>query len=375
MRRLVLLTALTALILGVLPAGAQTDEATPVDCGPGDGRERLTPAGFTAELEAPVVPAPLLAATAEQTAAVQPYRRAVYAFTADFTPADGGTIAAALSWTDGDPSDYDVFIVDAEGNELGRSAEFNQTGPYREEATAFVEHCQDFSIAITNFAGRPLGDLAFAVTVTPNEEAQLACAEGDPAPGCAGKAAGEAPAPVADTRTRLYLGGDPGQASMVHAFAANDDLPQATLDPQRPTSGTPNSYTRPVVGFRDRYRNPFVPHFTAAFDEPVDLVGEATALVWVSSPTLDQGGTLFVDLYADGGLLSSVQIPGAEVGTAPTPLLVRFPDLDAPEALSVTLQLGTTPAVSSNGPGNPGDALFTVHYGGVQFPSRVTLPS
>lgn len=74
----------------------------------------------------------------------------------------------------------------------------------------------------------------------------------------------------------------------------------------------------------------------------------------------------------------SVPVPGARVPESPTaPLYVALPiPAVAPieDATSLTLQLGTTPAVSSAGAGNTADALCTVHYAGTQFSSRITLP-
>ncbi len=53
---------------------------------------------------------------------------------------------------------------------------------------------------------------------------------------------------------------------------------------------------------------------------------------------------------------------------------MTFPDVVIDEATTLTFQLGTVPAVSSAGNGKTADALFTVHYGSVQYPSRVALP-
>jgi hypothetical protein len=269
-----------------------------------------------------------------------------------------------------------LYVLDAEGSEIAASDAANVEDSTTVESISGLRlrHCDVVTVVVRSWASAvPLQELFLDAIVTPGST-QLACLEGDPAPGCAGKPAGAAPERVADTRTRMYLGGDPGQVSMASGFSGTPQVTASTLTPTRPRSGVPNSYTRPVFGFRDQLRNPFVPHFTGTLAEPRDLTGTANTLVWVSSPTLSQGGTLFVDLYADDALVGSVQVPGAQVGTDPTPIAVAFPDLDARRASAVTLQLGTTPAVSSSGPGQPGDAVFTVHYGGVQFPSRITLP-
>lgn len=364
-----------SLLLSAAPVGAQiaeeddgsatvtSVEGSEVLCGDDDGRERLTAVGFEHHFDAPAVPAPLVATS---------YADAVFPFLVDVAPSATATIDIELSWAQ--PTDFDLYVYDADGSELGASTSFNpEDGAGESIEDLAVTHCDLIAVVVNNWLGTPDETLDLHVDVTPGSD-QLACAEGDPAPGCDGKEAGEAPDAVPDARTRLYLGGDIGQASMVWAFAGNQDLPQATLEEARPTSGTPNSYTRPIFGFRDQYRNPFMPHFTATFDDETDVFGDVDALVWVSSPTLAQGGTLVVDLYLSGVLVSSVEVPGEDIGATPTPVHVRFPDIDFDRSFDVTLQLGTEPALSSNGPGEPADALFTVHYGSVQFPSRVTLP-
>lgn len=375
--RVPVVAAVTTLVLAVATvASAQvlsegddgqatvTASASEVDCGPDDGRERLTSAGFEHHFEAPAVQSPLVGTS---------YADAVFPLTVDVAPAAAATLDIELSWQE--PTDFDLFVYAADGSELDASTSSNIEDGVASEKIAALEvgHCDRITVVVNNWLGTPDEVLDLHIEVTPGSES-LACVEDDPAPGCEGKQAGDAPDAVPDTRTRLYLGGDIGQASMVWAYANNEDLPQGALEPGRPTAGTPNSYTRPVFGFRDQYRNPFMPHFTHGFDETRDVVGDVDALVWVSSPTLAEGGTLVVDLYVDSVPVGSVEVPGEAVGTAPTPLHVRFVDVHMPDAFDVTLQLGTEPALSSNGPGEPGDALFTVHYGSVQFPSRVTLP-
>jgi hypothetical protein len=355
-------------------AGASTDPASGVACASEDGRDRLTPNGFAQTFEAPVVAAPELRATRDVTGeTVTTFREAKFPFVVDLAPAAAAKLDLELGWKR--TSDYDLYVLGPDGSELAASAESNVESGVPAEAIAglTVRHCDQLTVVVRNWAGVPAQELNLGVSVTPGSSL-LACMENDPAAGCLGKAAGEAPDAVVDTRTRLFLGGDPGQASMVWARAGDPSLPQGRLTADRPKVGVPNSYTRPVVGFRDQLRNPFVPHFTGTLAEPRALAGTADALVWVSSPTLRDGGTLVVDLYVDDSMVGSVPVPGALVGTAPTPVRVQFPNLNVRKASAVTLQLGTTPAVSSTGPGNPADAVFTVHYGSVQFPSRLTLP-
>ncbi|HVM28271.1 MAG TPA: hypothetical protein VM433_11470 [Mycobacteriales bacterium] len=370
-------TCAAAVLVGVAAAagaGATTAPGSNVLCADDDGRERLTgDASWT--FEAPVVTAPELAATRDVTGdSVTTYREAKFPLLVDLAPASTATVDLDLFWKRS--SDYDLYVLDGEGSVVAGSDEPNvEDGTTTESIPGLrVKHCDALTVVVRNWAGVvPQQELFLNAAVTPGP-ARLSCAESDPAPGCAGKAAGQAPDAVVDARTRLYLGGTAGQVSMVSGYSGTPPVTGATLTQQRPTTGTPNSYTRPVAGFRDQLRNPFMPWFEGALAAPRPLVGTADALVWVSSPTLRDGGSLFVDLYADDAVVGSVQVPGEQVGTDPTPLRVAFPGLNIRSASTLTLQLGTTPAVSTNGAGEPGDAVFTVHYGGVQFPSRITLP-
>ena len=376
MRRTLLAVLALLLVLPALPAGA----APPVSCDDG-GRERFTSQGLDLTMAAPTAATPELAATADATGQrATPYRSAQLPFVTDFAPAAAATVSMKLEWAN--PGDFDLYVHDADGQSLAVSNisnvdEGNQV--WSEQVEFDIDHCTVFTIVPRNWGGSPNETLKLTATVTPLAT-QLQCADSDPAPNCAGKTAGQAPDPTpADTRTRLYLGGDPGQLSMAYGYNEQTTaVPfRGTLTGDKPTSGTPNQYTRPVAGFRDQFRNPFVPHFSTTFTEPRDLTNDVDALLWLSSPTLKDGGTLYADLYADGGLVQTVEIPGAQVPEAPTkPLFIRFP-IGAEQALnditSLTLQLATTPAVATTGPGNTADALFTVHYGGIQFPSRITL--
>lgn len=369
---LLTLLALT-LLLGPAHAGAATDTSA-VDCPDADGREALTVDGLAVTIEAPA-PYPSLSApvdTATPGAPIQPYRRAQFPFQADFAPAARGDVTVTLDWTDWH-NDYDVFIYDADGVEIGRAAEDNVANETAGETALLVgvRHCDVLDVHVTNFSGAPTEPIDVEISVTPKDS--LACLDGDTAPGCTGKAAGEAPEPTATHSELLYLGGDVGQAAMAHDYVGNGFPYQATLSPQRPLGAQPNSYTAPPVGFND-YKNPFQAFFSLASDEARPIKGDVTALVWISSPTLKEGGTLEVDLYLDGASTGRVQIDGTTIREYPTPVLIRFEDVDY-GAWDVTLQLGTQPVASTGGTtGDPNDAVFTVWYDSVQFPSRITLP-
>ena len=376
MRKVLLFVLAGMLLVGVLPAGAATDTSG-VACPEIDGRERLTLDGAKSTFDAPM-PFPSLAATGEFTGGVSAYRRGVWQYQADLSPVDVADVVVDLTWADA-ASDYDIFVTDAEGAEIARADEVNAADkPSAEQAGFSIGHCETFSISVTNFAGQPGQDLNLDIKVAPAAGARsLACAEGDTAPGCQGKAAGAAPDRVADARGLFFLGGDPGQGSMVHTQAGAEEVPfRASLTTTRPTASMPNTYTAPPVGF-NAYQNPFQAYFTGAFEQPRDIVGDVTGLVWVSSQSMSAGGgTLVAELFVDGGgSVGRIEIPGATIGESPTAIPLRFANVNAPQAADMTLQLAKEPVASSNGTtSSPGNATFTVHYGSVQFPARLTLP-
>ena len=372
MQRLLLAVAALLLVLGALPAGAAT-ETSNVACPETDGRERLTLAGADTTLEAPA-PYPALASpvdTGTPGAPVQPFRKATLEYQADFSPAAEADLTIGITWEQF-ANDYDIFVYDGEGAEVGRSAIENPTAQVAAESVTVPEirHCDRLTVVITNFTGAPVQPLHY--TIKTEARGSLACARGDTAPGCAGKPAGAAPDAAADPRTILYLSGDPGQTAMAHGF--NDGVPtRSALTTTRPTSGRPNSYTRTMLGNPDDDRNVLMAHFSKTFATPVTKTGPASALVFVSSPTMAQaGGTLRVQLWGDGAILKEVKVPGSAVGPNPTAIKVNFGVISLEESSRVTLQIGTLNPVISGGA--PGDAPFTTWYDSVQFPARVTLP-
>lgn len=181
-----------------------------------------------------------------------------------------------------------------------------------EQVRVTVYHCDWIAVRVVNVSGSPAEMLKLTIDVTPSA-ALLACGAGDPAPGCVGKQPGEPPALVPDTRPRLYLGGDPGQVSMAGATVGNAALPTGTLAPAHPTSGKPNQYTRPVVGFRDQYRNPFVAHWTGDLPQLQKVQGIAYVALYAWTATQDASSTLHVDLYADGALVGQATVPGGSI--------------------------------------------------------------
>ena len=365
------------LLLGVLIQSAPlaAGAAAPIDCGPGDGRERLTTQGFKLDFEAPWARTYEAVPTNAQTVAVRQQRDAKFEFTADLTPFTSGKLRATLNWTE--QSDHDLIVLGADGTELGiANARTVFDGP--EIVEIDIAHCDSFTVIARSGPGHPGSMMSLDLAVTPGST-KLACAENDPAPGCAGKAAGEEPTLVPDTRTRLYLGGGrPGQASMaghyVMTTAGQTGNPPlfGSLGTARPTGGRPNTYTRPAAGFDNQYQNPFQAHFELPL-EGKRILGDVKATVWVSSQTMSQGGTLNFDLYADGSLIKRVEFPGSTVPAVASPLRATFAGIDQVVESELTFTVSAKPAASSQGPGNPADAEWTIYYDSVQFPSRLTL--
>ena len=365
-----------AVLLALLIPGAPlTLAATPIECPPDDGRERLTTDGFELDFEAPYAKTYEAVPAAEHTEAVKEQRDAKFPFSADFTPYTSATVRVTLNWTE--QADHDAFVLGEDGSELAAAnARTVFDGP--ETLDVELAHCESFTVIARSGPGHPGSMMSLDITVTPGKTL-LACAESDPAPGCAGKLAGEAPDLIPDTRSRLYLGGGrPGQASMAGHYVwttgdqAGDPPLHGTLAATRPTGGTPNTYTRPAAGFDDQYQNPFLAHFGLPL-EGKQITGDVHALVYASSQTMNQGGILNIDLWADGSLLKRVEFPGANVPTVASPLTATFNDIDVLVETELTLTVSAKPAASTQGPGNPADAEWTIYYDGVQFPSRVTL--
>lgn len=364
---------LLAVLLPTTPSAL--GETVPIQCPPDDGRERLTTDGFTLQFESPYWKTYEAVAALAHTKAVRAQRDAKFLFTADFTPYTSANVKFTLNWTES--ADHDLVVLGAEG-ELGvANARAVFDGP--EVVEIELMHCQQIEVIARSGPGHPGSVMSLDVQVTPGK-ALLACGENDPAPGCAGKLAGEAPSRVPDQRTRLYLGGGrPGQASMAGHYVwttgnqAGDPPLFGTLATARPTGGRPNTYTRTVLGFDNQYQNPFQAHFSIPL-ESKRVLGDVNALVYASSQTMaSNGGTLNIDLWADSGLLKRVEIPGSQVSTVASPLRATFSDIDVVVESKLTLTVSAKPAAGTGGPGNPGNAEWTIYYDSVQFPSRVTM--
>lgn len=372
-RSIILLT--TVLLMAGAPA-----HATSVGCVDTGGVERLTSDGFRATFEAPAVTAPELAATyAETGPLVTPHRTVSFPFVVDATPRSQVVIEASINWET--PSDYDLYLFDSDGEVLARSDEMLGQGQ-EDTSEALIGgalHCQRVRLVMRNWAGIPLQQINLEVSVTPAGD-MLACGDADPAPGCEGKTEGEAPDLVADDLTRLWLAGDPGQASMVNDYQETLTQEQwpffATMSSERPSGGVPNQHTRALVGFRDQPRNPLFAHFEIELDAPLKIDGAPSVLLWVQTPAAGPTTRLFADLWTDDYLLASAELEGGELVGArdPIPVILNFDEVDATAFGSIILKIGMEPVATSDGAvGNPEDAHLTLWYGSAQFQSRLTL--
>jgi hypothetical protein len=360
--------------------GAQAQETPPIDCGPGDGREQLTKDGFQFQFDPPATGGNTAASDADTSGSVWANRTATFPFTLNLAPNAGGTLKATLAWAN-NPHDYDLYIRDDESDGVVASSEnFNQTDPTGEMVeNVEIAHCQDISVLVRNWVAGPTERLTLTVTITPGDQL-LACAEADPAPGCAGKAAGAAPDFVADNLSRLYFGGDrPGMVAAaqryVYSTGGLGDAPmRQALTTSRPTSGVANVHVRPVHGNYDfgEY-SPFFPYFRTRISQPTQVSGPITVLAWISSKTMTTSDKLWFDLHLDGALVKRVEVVG-KAGPGPKPVVVTFEGYDAAEVLeSITVGI-TSPRSYDSPPSDSSYAEWTLYYDSVQYQSRVTLP-
>jgi hypothetical protein len=386
MRRALLLSL--ALTMGAIGSTEPAWAVQPAgfDCGPDSGREHLTTAGFHLGFDAPVPFAPELATSRGVTGdGLTRQRSAHFFFRADFTPYRFGDLAVNLAWPDGN-NDFDLYVLDTDGNVLASSDQSNIDGGTIGESTVVPEvaHCTDLSVEVRTWAARPDEPLTLDIRFQ-NPGPSFTCEANDPHPECAGKQAGDPPSSVPDDRTRLYFSGDgPGQLTMPQDYAgdtAGADPPMhGTLSAQRPSGGRSNQFTHTGEGFSNQQENPFQAHFSIGFSTPQIVTGDLTALLWVSSQTMQDGGQLYVDLYADGDGASAasqvarVIVPGSRIDTIATPIFVTFPNLNLPVDHQLVVQVESDPIATSAGAvGNPSDTQWTLYYDSVQFQSGVTL--
>lgn len=395
MRRSITLALGLVLAASFLPLGPAS-AITPggFDCPPDDGREQITPDGLRHEFAAPqstatghdiaeLAGAPYPALPIEMATARFPLR-------ANLAPYTYGDLEFTLGWAG--TGDFDLYVLDADGNELESSVNFNPLDGNGEKVTVpGVDHCDDLTVLVRNYAAQGGEPLTLSI-VFKFPGPMFACEEEDPHPACEGKEAGEAPEPAVDSRTRLWFGGGrPGQAAMpahyVNNTAGSTVLEESgELVKDRPLAGEVNHFTHTGQGFDDQNQNPFQANFTIGVTDVTTIQGDLHVTAWVSSQTM-QGvgdnppGTLHVDLYADsfgavlaGTHLGRVSVPGTGIGESPTRISATFEDLDVTIEQELTVQIAAAPVATSEGVvGNPSDAHYAVYYDAVQFPSGITL--
>lgn len=148
-------TAVAALAaLSALPAGAESD---PVACAaPGDGVTVVTVDDYTGTIAAPL----LADDVTEQR------------FQLDLSPAtlqQRAPVSADLSWTIA-ANDFDLAVLDADGNELGISEGFQPLDPATESVSAGkLAHCSEFTVRVINYQAvgvpAPVDTLDLSLTV------------------------------------------------------------------------------------------------------------------------------------------------------------------------------------------------------------------
>src|SRR5687768_12147413 len=179
-RSLFALAAIMAVgMLGSVPATAITPAG--FDCGPDDGRERITADGYTlnftapegrgaghdvAELAGQQWPSALMA---HSTAHI-PLR----AYLAPYTRAD---LRFRVTWAG--HGDFDLYVLDGDGNELDSSVNFNpQAGNGELAEVTEVAHCMDLMVLVNNYAGQKDEPLTLSITLT-NPGPTFACEQDD----------------------------------------------------------------------------------------------------------------------------------------------------------------------------------------------------
>ncbi|MBW3621248.1 MAG: hypothetical protein KY461_13465 [Actinobacteria bacterium] len=367
MKRILALVAVVPFLVAASTAETAEETTTPAPACAGEaGREHLGLDGLHLGMLAPAVAVPELAATHDVTGdAVTPYRTATFPLVLDVAPYASARLDVELTWVN--HSDYDVYLVgtrpDGTEYEVGVSNDDNTaTETMRERFSArSVDDCTPLRLEVRNWAGSPVEELTLAVNVTPN---------GDPLAGVG---------PREDTRAALYLAGDrPGQAgTFQQGSTGSEHVPVTTaFSPDRPTDNTPNQYTRALVG-SDIERNLVQPFWAGSFDGTQVLQGQASAVVWLSSLTQQHApGAVEVSLFVNGSE-TSVEIPGAAIGSEPRAFIVTFPkEFPGTSLRGVTLQVTTLPQASPNAASeDPGDAQHTVLYDSLQFQSALYLPT
>lgn len=315
-----------------------------VACDRQHGWEPLTLDGIETTFAAPAATAPELAATVELTGqTVTDYRRALQYYQAFLAPAATAAVTVTLHWQG--PSDYDLIATAADGKTYASEQSNLPTGKYVEQVTFEAAHCDDVQLDIFSWAGRPAEDLTIRIEMAPH--GSLVCGAWDrDTVQCAGKEIGEPPAPYADERTFLYFSGVAG--------APTDS--RAVLTSQRPSTGIPQIATS---GASEQNG---APAFDFGVTAPTTFRGEISTLLFLKASATKSD--VSVELWADEDFVDALTVPADMLDSDEvTAVVVAFGDMwiDVTDHLTVRVRP------------EAGDVLM--HYGSVQFPSRVTLPA
>lgn len=338
------LVAAAIVIVTVMASAGPVAAAHTVACDRQLGWEPLTLDGIETTFSAPAATAPELVATVELTGqAVTDYRRALQYYQAFLAPAATATVTVALKWQG--PSDYDLIATAADGKTYASEQSNLQTGKYVEQVSFEAAHCDDLQLDIFSWAGRPADELTIRIEMAPHGSLVCGPSDHDTAQ-CAGKQIGEAPAPYADERTFLYFSGAAG--------APTDS--RAALTSQRPSTGVPQIATSGASEHNG------APAFDFRVTAPTTFRGDISTLLFLKASATKSD--VSVELWADEDFVEALTVPADMLDSdSATAVVVAFSDMWIDVADHLTVRVRP----------EAGDVLM--HYGSVQFPSRVTLPA
>lgn len=164
----------TAAVAGLLALALPSSAAELAPCDPVEGATTVRLADpSTTTFAAPSVPgvaADTVAIADEGTADElrQSGSSTVFRFVLDASGssvADATRAAGNVTLTWGDDSDFDMFVYDASGSEVGSGTTFNpQTGGGETASSGVQKHCSVFSVEVRNYLGAP-GEMTLGVKV------------------------------------------------------------------------------------------------------------------------------------------------------------------------------------------------------------------
>lgn len=181
MRRPVLAVAAASTLLAVaLPSSATEDAVEPVPTAPCEAVEGATTVAGTPVQETVAAPLVPNAATATPNSAadtglpVPDQSQTTLDFVVDASGGDGtanspvDATRAAVSFDIGwaEPNgDYDVYVLDADGDVVGSGTSFNpETGAGEQIGPITVGHCAVLTVRVENYAGIPGAEITVEAT-------------------------------------------------------------------------------------------------------------------------------------------------------------------------------------------------------------------